>query len=231
MAPSRRSQAAGHAALCAALAGWAYAAKCFVSPGARSAASPQSLRGGAELRRFPAAPEDAAQEASRPLVGLAVCAAALGLAVTMVASPVRAEEADTDSQAAIAGKISRKKKKREAQVEEAKKVEKVAAAPAAESGGGFSIPSIPLPSFSIPNNFEAAPKAAVKPGDSEAAPVRAFKVKEVNGVLKTYYNPSDEMDIDEVPLGAPNPPLLAVFLFGPSFIYLAFWVLGSLEII
>jgi hypothetical protein len=159
----------------------------------------------------------------------------LGLAVTMVASPVRAEEEGADSQAAIAGKISRKKKKREAQVEEAKKVEKVAAAPAAapaaESGGGFSIPSIPLPSFSIPNNFEAAPKAAVKPADSEAAPVRAFKVKEVNGVLKTYYNPSDEMDLDEVPLGAPNPPLLAVFLFGPSFIYLAFWVLGSLEII
>ncbi|CAK0821952.1 unnamed protein product [Prorocentrum cordatum] len=101
----------------------------------------------------------------------------------------------------------------------------VAAAPAAaqESGGGFSIS---LPSFSIPNNFEAAPKA-VKPADSEAAPVKPFKVRGD----KVYINPSDEFDLDEVPLGAPNPPLLAAFLFGPSFIYLAFWVLGSLEII
>mmetsp|Transcript_34877 Transcript_34877/g.91219 ORF Transcript_34877/g.91219 Transcript_34877/m.91219 type:complete len:225 (-) Transcript_34877:415-1089(-) len=224
MAPSRRSQAAGHAALCVALAGWAYAAKCFVSPGARSAVSPQ-LRGGSELRRFPAAPEEkTTQEASHPLVGLAVCAATLGLAVTMVASPVRADDEAQDSQSTIAGKISRKKKKREAQVAEAKKEERVAAAPAAqESGGGFSIS---LPSFSIPNNFEAAPKA-VKPADSEAAPVKPFKVRGD----KVYINPSDELDLDEVPLGAPNPPLLAAFLFGPSFIYLAFWVLGSLEII
>mmetsp|Transcript_88617 Transcript_88617/g.234355 ORF Transcript_88617/g.234355 Transcript_88617/m.234355 type:complete len:225 (+) Transcript_88617:56-730(+) len=224
MAPSRRSQAAGHAALGVALAGWAYAARCFVSPGARSAASQQSLRGGIELRRFPASPEEGPQEASHPLVGLAVCAATLGLAVTMVASPVRADDEAQDSQSTIAGKISRKKKKREAQVAEAKKEERVAAAPAAqESGGGFSIS---LPSFSIPNNFEAAPKA-VKPADSEAAPVKPFKVRGD----KVYINPSDELDLDEVPLGAPNPPLLAAFLFGPSFIYLAFWVLGSLEII
>jgi len=67
----------------------------------------------------------------------------------------------------------------------------------------------------------------VKPADSEAAPVKPFKVR--NGI--SYFNPSDEIDVDEVPLGAPNPPLLAAFLFGPSFIYLAFWVLGSLEII
>merc|ERR1740121_2993529 len=96
----------------------------------------------------------------------------IGLAVTMVASPVRADDEGSDSQSTIAGKISRKKKKRETQVEEAKKVEKVAASPAAaqESGGGFSLPAI---SFSIPNNFEA-PKtpAAVKPADSEAAPVK-----------------------------------------------------------
>ncbi|CAK0821953.1 unnamed protein product [Prorocentrum cordatum] len=225
MAPARRSQAAGHAALGVALAGWAYAARCFVSPGARSAASQQSLRGGIELQRFPAPLEEGAQEASRPLVGLAVCAATLGLAVTMVASPVRADDEAQDSQSTIAGKISRKKKKREAQVNEAKKEERVAAAPAAaqESGGGFSIS---LPSFSIPNNFEAAPKA-VKPADSEAAPVKPFKVRGD----KVYINPSDEFDLDEVPLGAPNPPLLAAFLFGPSFIYLAFWVLGSLEII
>jgi hypothetical protein len=99
----------------------------------------------------------------------------------MVASPVRADDEGSDSQSTIAGKISRKKKKREAQVEEAKKVEKVAAAPAApaaqESGGGFSLPTI---SFSIPNNFEA-PKtpAEVKPADSEAAPVKPFKVRGV----------------------------------------------------
>merc|ERR1740121_3458802 len=154
----------------------------------------------------------------------------IGLAVTMVASPVRADDEGSDSQSTIAGKISRKKKKREAQVEEAKKVAAAPAAPAApasaqESGGGFSLPVI---SFSIPNNFEA-PKtpAAVKPADSEAAPVKPFKVRGD----KVYINPSDEFDLDEVPLGNPNPPLLAALLFGPSFIYLAFWVLGSLEII
>ncbi|CAK0833778.1 unnamed protein product [Prorocentrum cordatum] len=221
MAPSRRSHAAGRGALCAALAGWAFAAQCFVSPGARGAAGPRALRGGAELRRFPGAAEEAAQDAPRPLVGLAVCAASLGLAVAMVASPVRADDEVQDTQSTIAGKISRKKKKREAQVAEAKKEERVAAAPAGqEAGGGFSIS---LPSFSIPNNFGDSPKA-VKPADSEAAPVKPFKVRGD----KVYINPSDELDLDEVPLGAPNPPLLAAFLFGPSFIYLAFWVLGSL---
>jgi len=67
--------------------------------------------------------------------------------------------------------------------------------------------------------------------ESEPAPLRPFKVKEVNGEIKRYYNQSDEQDVDEVPLGTPNPPVLAALLFGPSFIYLAFWVLGSLEII
>jgi len=222
MAPSRRTLAA-HLALCVALAGWASAAVGFVAPGARGGASPRSFRGAVELQR-PSAAEEQILEASNPLASLAVFAATLGLAVTMVASPVRADDEVQDTQSTIAGKISRKKKKREAQVAEAKKEERVAAAPAAqESGGGFSIS---LPSFSIPNNFGDSPKA-VKPADSEAAPVKPFKVRGD----KVYINPSDELDLDEVPLGAPNPPLLAAFLFGPSFIYLAFWVLGSLEII
>jgi len=237
MPSTRRTQATGRIALCVALAGWAFAAVSFVVPGAgaRSGVSPQSLRGTADVQRFPATAESEGQP-SNPLPGLAVFAATVGLAATMVSTPVYAEE--VSGQGSVEGKLSRKKKKRESAVKEAEQAEKASTtgsrSPAAEKpkaekpkegggGGGFSLPLPSLPSISVPNNFEAPKGPAAKPEPSEAVPVKPFK--------KNFINPSEERDYDELPLTYPNPPLLLAILFAPSFIYIAFWVLGSLEII
>merc|ERR1719394_721662 len=129
----------------------------------------------------------------------------------MLSAPVQAEdgvEAQGDVTAQY-GKLTRKKEKRVAP----------AAKETAPAGGGFSLP---LPSFSAPE----APKAVQL--SSEAAPVVPFKVSKSG---KAYINPSDERDLDELPLTRTNIPLLTTFLFGPSFVYLAFWVFGSLNII
>jgi len=75
----------------------------------------------------------------------------------------------------------------------------------AESGGGFEFK---LPSFAPP---EAAPEASA--------------------VKKVIISPADEIDDDERSLNAPNLPLLFALFFGPSFVYLVFYVLGSLDII
>jgi len=71
-----------------------------------------------------------------------------------------------------------------------------------EEGGGVSLS---LPSFSVPEQ----PKE----------------------VKKVIISPADELDDDEKSLGGYNPTALIVCFFGPSAIYLVFYVLGSLDVI
>merc|ERR1712232_474515 len=99
------------------------------------------------------------------------------------------------------------------------KADKPVAKPADKSAdGGLALPSLPGISLpSIPSTFGEAPKAIKT--SAEAAPVTPFK--------KNFINPSDERDLDEIPLTATNIPLLTAFLFGPSFVFLFFWVVGS----
>lgn len=70
--------------------------------------------------------------------------------------------------------------------------------------GGFSFK---LPSFSSPDSSDSAPKK------------------------KKFISPADELDEDELSLARPNPPLFWALFLGPSFIYLGFWVAGSLNIL
>merc|ERR1712083_580254 len=111
----------------------------------------------------------------------------------------------------MGGAVTEAKKEEET----APKAPKAAPAKAEESGGGFSLP-FALPNINVPNTFGDAPKAIQT--SSEAVPIVPFK--------KNFINPSDEMDLDEVPLSKNNIPLLITLLFGPSFIFIAFWVLG-----
>jgi len=74
-----------------------------------------------------------------------------------------------------------------------------------KADGGFEFK---LPSFSAP----------------EATP-------ETSAVKKVIISPADEIDDDEKSLNATNLPLLFALFFGPSFVYIVFYVLGSLDII
>merc|ERR1712060_808024 len=81
----------------------------------------------------------------------------------------------------------------------------------------------------------ARPVAKNKSPDSaeSAAPAPAKKAPEPdtpkkNKVIKS---PADEIDPDELPSEAPNPPMLFAVVFGPATLFLTFWFLGSLNII
>merc|ERR1711992_198219 len=94
-----------------------------------------------------------------------------------------------------------KKRKKSKSFRVAKEPEK---AKEAESGSSFEFK---LPSFSAPG----------APAESVAN--------------KVIISPADEIDDDERSLNATNLPLLFALFFGPSFVYLSFYVLGSLDII
>jgi len=95
-----------------------------------------------------------------------------------------------------------KRKKRTNRPKVAKEPEKAEAKK--EESGSFEFK---LPSFSAP--------------EAKESPV----------AKKVIISPADELDPDEVSMNATNLPLLAALFFGPSFVYIAFYVLGSLDII
>ncbi|CAE8721921.1 unnamed protein product [Polarella glacialis] len=74
------------------------------------------------------------------------------------------------------------------------------------SGFSFALPSLSLPSFSVP--------------EEKSGPVK-----------KVFISPADELDEDELPLSRENRPLLVLILLFPSAVYIFFWVAGSLDII
>ncbi|CAE8626255.1 unnamed protein product [Polarella glacialis] len=75
------------------------------------------------------------------------------------------------------------------------------------SGFSFALPSLSLPSFSVP--------------EDTSGPVKK----------KVFISPADELDEDELPLSRENRPLLVLILLFPSAVYIFFWVAGSLDII
>merc|ERR1712079_70167 len=69
-------------------------------------------------------------------------------------------------------------------------------------------------------------KTAAAPAPAKKAPEPDSPKK--NKVIKS---PADEIDPDELPSEAPNPPLLFAVVFGSATLFLTFWFLGSLNII
>jgi len=213
VAVSRRTRAAGHAALALAAAAWVLGTRAFISTGVPTSSK---LRGSATVSEqytpfnsgLQVAEAVPSQRAGAGFV--ASLAAALGLLAAVSTSPVRAEEAAAPAAEAAPAAVAEpaaapapapepeidptpRQKKRGSRPKAAKKV-------AAKEEGSFS-----LPSFSVP----------------ESAPEKK----------KVIVSPADEIDDDEKPLGASNWPLAALLLLGPSAIYTVFWVLGSLDVI
>mmetsp|Transcript_28698 Transcript_28698/g.51257 ORF Transcript_28698/g.51257 Transcript_28698/m.51257 type:complete len:254 (-) Transcript_28698:112-873(-) len=75
------------------------------------------------------------------------------------------------------------------------------------TGFSFALPSLSLPSFSVP--------------EDTSTPLKK----------KVFISPADELDEDELPLSRENRPLLVLILLFPSAVYIFFWVAGSLDII
>mmetsp|Transcript_107857 Transcript_107857/g.337716 ORF Transcript_107857/g.337716 Transcript_107857/m.337716 type:complete len:220 (-) Transcript_107857:100-759(-) len=218
VAVSRRTRAAGHAALALAAAAWVLGTRAFISTGVPTSSK---LRGSATVFEqytpfnsgLQVAEAVPSQRAGAGFV--ASLAAALGLLAAVSTSPVRAAEAAAPAAEAAPAAVAEpaaapapapepeidptpRQKKRGSRPKAAKKV--AAKEVAAKEEGGFT-----LPSFSVP----------------ESAPEKK----------KVIISPADEIDDDEKPLGASNWPLAALLLFGPSAIYTVFWVLGSLDVI
>mmetsp|Transcript_50867 Transcript_50867/g.160025 ORF Transcript_50867/g.160025 Transcript_50867/m.160025 type:complete len:216 (+) Transcript_50867:60-707(+) len=214
VAVSRRTRAAGHAALALAAAAWVLGTRAFISTGVPTSSK---LRGSATVFEqytpfnsgLQVAEAVPSQRAGAGFV--ASLAAALGLLAAVSTSPVRAAEAAAPAAEAAPAAVAEpaaapapapepeidptpRQKKRGSRPKAAKK------AVAAKEEGSFS-----LPSFSVP----------------ESAPEKK----------KVIVSPADEIDDDEKPLGASNWPLAALLLLGPSAIYTVFWVLGSLDVI
>merc|ERR1719336_2106017 len=82
---------------------------------------------------------------------------------------------------------------------------------------------------------ENRPKVkAEKPKEVESAtPAKSAPAPEpdVPKKKKVIKSPADDIDPDELPSEAPNPPMLFAILFGPATLFLTFWFLGSLNII
>eukprot|EP00929_Paragymnodinium_shiwhaense_P096380 TRINITY_DN5795_c1_g2_i1.p1 TRINITY_DN5795_c1_g2~~TRINITY_DN5795_c1_g2_i1.p1 ORF type:complete len:221 (+),score=73.01 TRINITY_DN5795_c1_g2_i1:90-665(+) len=75
-----------------------------------------------------------------------------------------------------------------------------------------------------------------KKAEEKAAPTPAAKPKEapIKADVRKFVNPSDELDEDEIPFedwSAEHPVQLILTGLIPTFIYLTFYILGSLEII
>jgi hypothetical protein len=215
----------GYLVASAAVAAGLFGAAAFVAPGGNAARDGAALRGSSvdNLAHRPFAAQPAAGQ-SEEVAGfswafVASSAAAVGLMMGVAASPAHAEEDDGSGPQEY--RTASKKSKRQSSFKPKK--EKKEEEKKEEGGGGFSLPS--FPSFSAP---EAKPDATPAAKPVEVTPEKT----------KVIISPGDEMDPDEIPWWKPlflgkyfDLPKFLLFLCTPTFIYLTFWVLGSLEII
>merc|ERR1711920_764108 len=134
---------------------------------------------------------------------MGAAAAALGLAAALVSTPVRAPEAAP--------------------------APTPAAAPAATAESSSSSSVATFKRKKKANRPKVAKEPEVKKEESEGFKLPSFSAPEAkpSPLKKVIISPADELDDDEKSLNAPNLPLLAALFFGPSFVYIAFYVLGS----
>ena len=152
---------------------------------------------------------------------VAGAAVAFGLVMGMVSSPVRAEDAATEAPPAAATEAAPAAATTEAAATEATATED-ADAPKKKKKKSKK----PLPPADVPAPAAAAPAASPAPA-APAAP-------EVKPTVRTFVNPSDERDDDEITFDEwtyRNPVTFAAMMFSAPVIYLIFFVLGSLNVI
>jgi len=157
-------------------------------------------------------------------------AAAFGLIAALTTVPVSAEEAPAPIPVPLS-KEERVKKDLE-QLSKEEVGAEFAAARGANDGGG-AVPAGGRKKKSVRPKVEK-PKAKEEAGFSLSLPsLPSFSVPEskAEAPKKVIISPADELDDDEKPLGAQNLPLFFAIFLGPSFIYIVFYVLGSLDII
>eukprot|EP00420_Gonyaulax_spinifera_P015761 CAMPEP_0197908598 /NCGR_PEP_ID=MMETSP1439-20131203/67100_1 /TAXON_ID=66791 /ORGANISM="Gonyaulax spinifera, Strain CCMP409" /LENGTH=233 /DNA_ID=CAMNT_0043530101 /DNA_START=80 /DNA_END=781 /DNA_ORIENTATION=+ len=232
----RRTRAAGNVALACGLASWVLAGVAFVSSRTPSVQSfrgrvAAAARGDIEPFRPMSAQPEYQQDTSH-WTSVAGIAAAFGLAVTLVATPVRAEEAAAPAPAAPAAP--------EAAAPAAAAPTAAAPAPAAPADAAPAPAPAPAATESAApaatksrRKKGSRPKVAKEDKQETTAPKGPSVVVQSTpeGPQKIIISPSDEIDDDEKSLNATNLPVLFALFFGPSFVYLAFYVLGSLDII
>lgn len=261
MASTRRTRAAGGVALGCCVAMWCLAATAFVSsrlPGAADSSRPAANNREAEVFR-PFTTETGKSKPSVNWAPAMSLAAAFGIFTVLAVAPVRAEEAAAPAEAAPAPAAAPAEaapapaeaapapvvdKKAELAVEG----EKLKTAPSKADRVKKEMALAQQQSLSA--DFEASNGAefgSTKSNKKKSSRPKVEKEKKEEGggvsvpsftpaakapgAKKVIFSPADEKDPDEISMNAPNPPLLFLTLFGPSFVYLIFYVLGSLDII
>merc|ERR1711972_610228 len=179
-----------------------------------------------------------------------------GLVASVATAPVRAEEAAAEAAAPAATEAPPAPAKKSAVEENKLDAAKRAAAPSKEerlkasvaemaaqpqvnpdaslvTGASFKTKSSKNKRGAIIKDGETSSQQGQKSSASSSAPSfeGATIVSTEEGKKKVIISPADAMDEDEMPLSRSNWPALVAVIFTPTLIYLAFWVLGSLEVI
>lgn len=241
--PATRS-AAGRLLAAAAVAFFLVATTTFVVPSSSSSSSSHDsakyvqLRGGQQWEQEDALMRSATAGAPRAAALAAIVGLMAGTApvvppayaqeaaappadaapAPVVISPeerIRKElEADLAKRAGAPSKEERLKRAL-AQVQQEKVGDEFFADPGKAQGGGIAADGVSL---------KSSKRKPVKAEKAGAASEEAPKKKKI-------ISPADDLDEDELPWARANPPLFWTVFLAPSFIYLAFYVLGSLNII
>mmetsp|Transcript_42498 Transcript_42498/g.122908 ORF Transcript_42498/g.122908 Transcript_42498/m.122908 type:complete len:197 (+) Transcript_42498:93-683(+) len=156
MASGRRTQAASHLALACGVAMWLFAATAFVSTGSPRASGLRGSRPANVYQSLAAQPKDSpVPEQAISWGALVALAAACGLAVSVAATPVQAQEVVEGPRPDDPAAPMRMSKKRKLP-----KVPKAEATKAEADAGGFK-----LPSFSVPEATPEVKKVIISPSD------------------------------------------------------------------
>jgi len=237
MAVHRRCSARSAAvlALACSLASWVALATTFVFSGS---GRPRGLRGdsGAEhqvsYQTFGA--EEPRPETMHWASWVPAAAFALAFGLSMVSTPVRAED---NVQINVQTKEERLEAQKQKMIQEQNNLaDNYASRGRGEEGnegsiiGGKKKSSRPKAKGPSREGDEAPKKEAESATPAKSAPAPAPE-PDVPKKKKVIISPADEIDPDELPSEAPNPPLLFAVLFGPATLFLIFWFLGSLNII
>ena len=202
---------------------------------------PRSLRGGGDAGHQVSYHTFGAQEPRPETMHWAswVPAAAFALAfgLSMASTPVHAED---NVQINVLSKEDRVQAQKQKMMEESNSFDSdYASKPRGKEGGEATVLGSKKKSARPKGKEKLDPEARgtvtteLPKKDESAAPAKKAPAPEpeVPKKKKVIKSPADDIDPDELPSEAPNPPMLFAILFGPATLFLTFWFLGSLNII
>jgi len=240
MATRRRCSARSAAilALACSLASWIALAATFVSSGS---GLPRGLRsnGGAGHQVFyhTFGAEEPRPESMHWASWVPAAAFALAFGLSMASTPVHAED---NVQINVLSKEDRVQAQKQKMIQEGNSLDSdFAGKPRDKEGGEATVLGSKRKSARPKGKEKLDPEArgtvtTEQPKkDESAAPAKKAPAPEpvVPKKQKVIKSPADDIDPDELPSEAPNPPMLFAILFGPATLFLTFWFLGSLNII